>query len=78
MFKQRLVFKIEGKEVVNFCRLIGKYGLKFKIGGLRKYTDEKDMNKIKYYREFVVFTSKRKAYKLYDEINMMHGCKLIW
>lgn len=41
MFKKRLVFKIEGKEVVDFYRLIGKYGLKFKIGGLRKYTDEK-------------------------------------
>lgn len=78
MFKQRLVFKVEGKESIDFCRLIGKYGFKFKVGGLRKYMDEQDMNKIKHYREFVVFASKRKAYKLYDEINTLRGCKLIW
>lgn len=78
MFKHKLVFKIEGKEVVNFCRLLGKYGLKFKVGALRKCANDDNQNKMKYYREFVVYASKSKAYKLYDEINMLYGCQLNW
>lgn len=76
MFRQRIVFKIEGKEVIDFCRLLGKYGVKFKIGGLRKCVDNDDQNTIKYCREFVVYASKRTAYRLFDEINTVRGCRL--
>lgn len=38
MFKKTLVFSVEEKEVINFCRLLGRYGLRFKIGKLRSST----------------------------------------
>lgn len=71
MFKKTLVFSIEEKEVINFCRFLGRYGLRFKIGKLRNSTVRAgDDNQVVTYRVFTVYASKRKAYTLYEELNM--------
>lgn len=71
MFKKTLVFSVEEKEVINFCRLLGRYGLRFKIGKLRSSTARiGDENQSVTYRVFTVYASKRKAYALYEELNM--------
>lgn len=71
MFKKTLVFSVEEKEVINFCRLLGSYGLRFKIGKLRSSTARiGDENQSVTYRVFTVYASKRKAYALYEELNM--------
>lgn len=71
MFKKTLVFSVEVKEVINFCRLLGRYGLRFKIGKLRSSTARiGDENESVTYRVFTVYASKRKAYALYEELNM--------
>lgn len=69
MFKKKLVFSVEDTEVINFCRLLGKYGLRFKIGKLRSSATTDD-NRMMTYRVFTVYASKRKAYALYEEVNM--------
>lgn len=69
MFKKVLVFSIEDKEVINFCRLLGKYGLRFRIGKLRSSARLSDDNQALTYRVFTVYASRRKAYALYEELN---------
>lgn len=69
MFKKTLVFSIEEKEVINFCRLLGKYCLRFRIGKLRNSTRLDENNQAVSYRVFTVYASKRKAYALYEELN---------
>lgn len=70
MFKKTLVFSVEEKEVINFCRLLGKYCLRFKISKLRNSTRLDENNQAVAYRVFTVYASKRKAYALYEELNM--------
>ena len=73
MFKKRLTFKIDKSEVVNFCRLLGKYGLKFKISNLLYKATDIDADNRHYYREMVVDATKKRAYKRYEAINVVNG-----
>lgn len=70
MFKKKLMFKIEDAEVIEFCRLLGKYGLRFEIGKLRSVARDDDGGRKLYYRVFAVYATKRQTYTLYEELNM--------
>lgn len=73
MFKNQLVFKIDAKEVVNFSRLLGRFGLKFEIGKARCPASNIDPDNKCFYREFRVTATKRQTYKLFEAINMANG-----
>lgn len=70
MFKKKLLYTVEASEVVNFCRILGKYGLKFKISQERRTLRKGDHdNRYLYYRVFAVWASSRQARILQDELN---------
>lgn len=69
MFKRKLKFRVEDMDAINFCRILGKYGLKFELGKRRTIALEGENDKKFCYRVFMVYASRRKAYKLYEELN---------
>lgn len=69
MFKKKQAIKIENMEAINFCRLLGKYGIKFEISGIRSIVSDDGSNK-KFYRLFTVYTSRHRAYELLHEFNI--------
>lgn len=73
MFKRQLVFKIDAKEVINFSKLLGRYGLKFEISKARCLTSDVDPDNKHFYREVKVMATKRQAYKLFESINAVNG-----
>lgn len=69
MFKKKLLFKVEESDVVNFCRILGKYGLKFKVSQARSVPRKDGSNLCWYYRAFAVYASSRQARALYADLN---------
>lgn len=69
MFKKKLVFRVEDMEAVDFCKILGKYGFRFKIGKRCEITLGDDENRKLHYRVFTVYASRRKAYALYKDLN---------
>ena len=54
MFKRKLKFRVEDMEAINFCRILGKYGLKFELGKRRTIALEGENDKKFCYRVFIV------------------------
>ena len=69
MFKKKFIFKVVDSEVLDFCRILGKYGVKFEIGKLHTVVNADDPFCALHYRLIAVYTSKRQIKKLYDELN---------
>ena len=69
MFKQKCIFKIVDSEVLDLCRILGKYGVKFEIGKLHTVADADDPFCALHYRLIAVYASGRQIKKLYDELN---------
>lgn len=72
MFKRKkLICNVEDMEAINFCRVLGKYGLKFDISELRRVSKEEgDTRKQQHYRVFIVYTTEHKVDEIYDELKM--------
>lgn len=69
MFKKKFIFKIVDSEVLDFCRILGKYGVKFEIGKLHTVANANDPFCALHYRLIAVYAPERQIKKLYDEIN---------
>ena len=69
MFKKKYVFNVIDSNVIDFCRVLGKYGLKFQIGKLHIIVNANDPFGTYHYRSIAVYASNRQAKKLYDEFN---------
>ena len=42
MFKKKFIFKIIDSEALNFCKILGRYGVKFEIGKLHTVANADD------------------------------------
>ena len=69
MFKKKFTFKIVDSEVLDFCRILGKCGVKFEIGKLHTVVNSDDPFRTLHYRIIAVYASERQIKKLYDELN---------
>lgn len=78
--KERLLFCVADMDAIDFCRVLGKYGLKFEIGERResprsKITEsssKEDYIRKQHYRIFTVYVSEHKAAALQDELMSNH------
>lgn len=59
MFYYRKRFEINIHEFVDFVRLLGRYGLKFKFSDKYEVTSERDEDKKEQFRRFDVFGTRR-------------------
>ena len=69
MFKKKFIFKIVDSEVLNFCKILGRYGVKFEIGKLHTVANADDPFRALHYRLIAVYASERQIKKLCDELN---------
>lgn len=69
MFKTKIVFGIDDVDVLDFCRILGKHCLRFKVGELHS-TVSSDGTK-KHYRVFEVWATNRQNRKLQDDFELM-------
>lgn len=65
MFTVRKKFEIESFEVMDFVRLLGRFGLKFKVSDERA-VEVGEGKPPRHYRCFVVFGSRRQIGELLD------------
>ena len=81
MFKKKRLFcHVADMDIIDFCRVLGKYGLKFEIGELRESPNSKitessskeDYICKQHYRIFTVYVSEHKAADLQDELKSNH------
>lgn len=71
MAKEKTVmFNIEEMEAINFCRTLGRYGVRFEISELKSIPREDDETKRRYYRVFMVRASKKQMDELCKELNV--------
>ena len=78
--KKRLIFPVADMDAIDFCRILGKYSLKFEIGELResprsKITEsssKEDYIRKQHYRIFTVYVSEHKSADLQDELMSNH------
>ena len=64
MFKHSYQYSIETGFIIDFVISLGKYGVKFEAGDLQIEVDSNDIFRVRSFRIFKVYTSK----KLMDEI----------
>ena len=69
MFKKKFIFKIVDSEVLDLCRILGKYGVKFEIGKLNTVANADDPFCALHYRLIAVYASERQIKKLCNELN---------
>ena len=69
MFKKKYVFSVIDSNVIDFCRVLGKYGLKFQIGKLHTIVNTNNPFETCHYRSIAVHASNRQAKKLYNEFS---------
>ena len=70
MFRQTATIRIYDTEAIEFCRVLGMYGLKFDISEVRD-ADETNPNKKVGYRIFTFTAPERKIRELYGEFSMI-------
>lgn len=78
MFTKKYEFKVGSDQVVDFVRLLGRFGMRFSM------TDERCENAYRrdftvtrvYYRKFSVYTTKRKMQKFYNAVNILANYQL--
>ena len=62
---KKFVFNIRDTEVIDFCRVLGEYGVKFQIGKIiHIFPEVTDPFDTKHYRRIAVITSNRKMNKI--------------
>lgn len=70
MFKKKLMFNVEDMEAIDFCRILGRHGLRFEITNLCSVARENDTTRKLNYRVFTVYATRRQAYALYEDLNV--------
>ena len=71
MVKEKsMIFNIPEMEAINFCRALGRYGVRFEISELKSIPREDDETKRIYYRVFRVRASKKQIDELCKELNV--------
>lgn len=71
MAKEKTVmFNIDEMEAINFCRTLGRYGVKFEISDLRSVVRADDETKKRYYRVFMVHATKKQMDELCKGLNV--------
>lgn len=71
MVKEKsMIFNIPEMEAINFCRTLGRYGVRFEISELQSIPREDDETKRRYYRVFRVHASKKQMDELCKELNV--------
>ena len=71
MVKEKmLMFDIDEMEAINFCRTLGRYGVRFEISELKSAPREDDETKRRYYRVFTVRASKKQMDELCQGLNV--------
>ena len=71
MFGKKLAIRIKDNETIEFCKVLGMYGIKFNIGDVRFGVDTTNLDDTVGYRIFTFRASKRKIRELYGEFSMM-------
>lgn len=70
MFTKRYDFNIKKSQVVTFVRLLGEYGLKFRMG--KEFYDINFKDDPKYrYRRFNVYATRWQMIKLLDAVRVL-------
>ena len=67
MFKKRLEFDIQQGELVRLMRVIGKYGIKFRLGKLDYFVEYSDGKRL-YFYHVSICASRRKLKKIKADI----------
>lgn len=67
MFKKRLEFDIKQTELVRLMRIIGKYGIKFRLGKLDYYVEFPDGKRL-YFYHVSIYASRRKLKRIQADI----------
>lgn len=67
---QSLKFEIDEMDAINFCKVLGKHGLKFEIGDLCSVIRPNDATKKRYYRVFTVHAPKKQMNELLKELGV--------
>lgn len=70
-FKKKLLFKIEDGEIIDFCRILGKHGLEFKISQehAQDVLCNDGRNRRVFYRVFAVYVTKAQSRALSKDLN---------
>lgn len=78
MFIKKYEFKVGSTQVVDFVRLLGRFGLRFSMSDERcENAYRRDLTVTRnYYRKFNVYTTKRKMQKFYDAVNILVNYQL--
>lgn len=67
MFKKRLEFDIKQSELVRLMRVIGKYGIKFRLGKLDYFVECSDGKRL-YFYHVAICASRHKLKKIQADI----------
>lgn len=67
---ETLKFEIDEMDAINFCKVLGKHGLKFEIGDLCSVIRPNDVSKKRYYRVFTVYAPKKQMTGLLKELGV--------
>ena len=71
MFGKKLAIRIKDTEAIEFCKVLGMYGIKFMIGDVRSVADAINLDETVNYRIFTFRASRRKIRELYGEFSMI-------
>ena len=64
MFEKTMALRIKDKDVIEFCKVLGKYGVKFDIND----TNETELC---HYKNFIICASRHKIREMYGEFSMI-------
>lgn len=64
MFEQKMTLRIKDREAIDFCKVLGKYGVKFDI------TDANE-TELCHYKNFTIRATNSKIREMYGEFSMI-------
>lgn len=67
--EKSMIFDIPEMEAINFCRILGKYGVRFEISELQSIPREDDKAKRIYYRVFTVRAPRKQLDQVCYDLN---------
>lgn len=70
MFIKQLTLQVNSKDVVNFVRLLGRFGMRFEISNEYCKADDLDPSRKNWFRRFVIYGTRRKLTKFCGAINI--------
>lgn len=67
--EKSMIFNIPEMEAINFCRTLGRYGVRFEISELQSIPREDDKTKRIHYRVFRVHASRKQLDQVCYDLN---------